>query len=54
VSTTAQAYRQVTKHCERCKTATPHQVRENDGLVAKICIVCLLRGYLSRRERHES
>ncbi len=41
------AYRQVSKFCEVCKSTTPHQVRENDGVVAKICVACLLRGYLT-------
>ena len=45
----AAEYRQIAKYCERCRAATPHQVRENDGVVAKICVVCLLRGYLSGR-----
>ena len=43
----AAAYNQITKYCDRCKAATPHQVRETDGLIARICVVCLLRGYLS-------
>jgi hypothetical protein len=43
----AAEYRQISKYCERCSHTTPHQVRENDGVVAKICVVCLLRGYLS-------
>ena len=43
----AAKYRQISKYCECCRTATPHQVREQEGLVAKICVVCLLRGYLS-------
>jgi len=43
----AAKYRQISKYCERCRAATPHQVREQEGIVAKICVVCLLRGYLS-------
>jgi hypothetical protein len=43
----AGGYRQVSKYCERCRSTTPHQVRQNDGLIAKICVICLLRGYLS-------
>ena len=43
--------RQITKYCERCRATTPHQVRENDGLIAKICVVCLQRGDLSEKRR---
>ncbi len=46
-------YRQISKYCERCKSATPHQVREKNGLIAKICVICLLRGYLSGQPRVE-
>ncbi len=44
-------YRQIAKYCDRCRAVTPHQLREGEGLVAKICVVCLLRGYLSRIPR---
>jgi len=40
------AYNQITKYCGHCKSTTPHQVRQNSGLAVKICVVCLLRGYL--------
>ena len=45
------AYNQITKYCGQCKSATPHQVRQNVGLTAKICVVCLLRGYLQTEGR---
>ena len=44
---------QITKYCERCRATTPHQVRENDGLIAKICVVCLQRGDLWEKRRSE-
>jgi hypothetical protein len=43
-------YSQVSKFCERCKATTPHQLRQQEGFSAKICVVCLLRGYLSSRQ----
>ena len=45
--------RQITKYCERCRVATPHQIRENNGLIAKICVVCLRRGDLWEKPRAE-
>ena len=44
---------QITKYCECCRATTPHQLRENDGLIAKICIVCLQRGDLSEKRPAE-
>jgi len=53
VQNIAGEYRQIAKYCERCRAVTPHQLREGEGLVAKICVVCLLRGYLSGRPAAE-
>lgn len=53
MGTHAGKYQQLSKYCERCAATTPHQLREQDGLIAKICVVCLLRGYLSGQREPE-
>jgi hypothetical protein len=46
-------YCQVSKYCEACRAVTPHELREQEGFMVKICVACLLRGYLSSKQEAE-
>jgi hypothetical protein len=39
------------KYCKVCERDTPHQIRDGQGLVARICVLCLNRALIYELDR---